>query len=153
MPGASCQILRNSVQCSRWLRASRMFRCQVLATTQHHFLSPGVQNVHNFHSHSVLNNSHKDVADDEKMTETLDKEEELLNKILDASLEEVLTHGWSLAAVKSAVTRLGYPPVTAGLVDSVEQLVLHHINSRGQLCGNGQVVPESHLKNSYFTST
>ena len=77
----------------------------------------------------MLNNSHKDVADDEKMTATLDKEEELLNKILDASLEEVLTHGWSLAAVKSAVTRLGYPPVTAGLVDSVEQLVLHHINS------------------------
>ena len=45
------------------------------------------------------------------------------------SLEEILTHCWSLSAVKASVTRLDYPSVAAGLVDIVEQLVLHHINS------------------------
>ena len=45
------------------------------------------------------------------------------------SLEEILTHCWSLSAVKASVTRLDKPSVAAGLVDIVEQLVLHHINS------------------------
>ena len=44
-------------------------------------------------------------------------------------LEEIHTHGWSLSAVKASVTRLDKPSVAAGLVDIVEQLVLHHINS------------------------
>ena len=39
--------------------------------------------------------------------------EELLSQILHASLEEILTHGWSLSAVKASVTRQGYPSVAA----------------------------------------
>ena len=34
----------------------------------------------------------------------------------------------SLRAVEEAVKELDYPPVTAGLVESPEELVLHHIN-------------------------
>jgi len=63
------------------------------------------------------------------MTQKLDKEEELLNNVLDAALEEVFNHGWSMTAVTAAVQKLGYPAVTAGLVDSPDQLVMHHIKS------------------------
>ena len=66
---------------------------------------------------------------DEKMREKLDDEDRILDSILSSSLEEVLTHGWSLTAVEAAVKKLGYPAVTAGLVDSPHQLVLHHITS------------------------
>lgn len=66
---------------------------------------------------------------DEKMREKLDDEDRILDSILSSSLEEVLTHGWSLTAVEAAVKKLGYPPVTAGLVETPAQLVLHHITS------------------------
>ena len=66
---------------------------------------------------------------DEKMREKLDDEDRILDSILKCSLEEVLTHGWSLNAVEAAVKKLGLPPVTAGLVESPHQLVLHHITS------------------------
>ena len=74
---------------------------------------------------------HKTVSrrDDKKMREKLDDEDRILDSILSSSLEEVLTHGWSLTAVEAAVKKLGYPPVTAGLVESPAELVLHHINS------------------------
>ena len=74
---------------------------------------------------------HKTVTsrNDEKMREKLDDEDRLLDSILKCSLEEVLTHGWSLNAVEVAVKKLGLPPVTAGLVESPHQLVLHHITS------------------------
>jgi len=101
----------------------------VLLAAQHHVPCFQAHFVKNFSSNPVLRSSQED---EEKMTETLDKEEQLLSKILDASLEEVITHGWNLSAVKAAVTKLGYPTVTAGLVDNVEQLVLHHINSSNQ---------------------
>ena len=74
---------------------------------------------------------HKSVTrrNDEKMREKLDDEDRILDSILSSSLEEVLNHGWSLRAVDAAVNKLGYPPVTAGLVESPVQLVLHHITS------------------------
>ena len=104
----------------------------VLLAAQHHDFSFPAPSVQNLHTNPVL----RSLQDDEKMTATLDKEEELLIQILDASLEEVLTHGWSLSAVMAAVTRLGYPSVTAGLVDNVDQLVLHHINSSNMRLNN-----------------
>jgi len=82
----------------------------------------------NLHTQGPLRVKDEDPADI-NMTKKLDKEEEILNNILDAALEEVFTHGWSMAAVKAAVQRLGYPAVTAGLIDSPDQLVMHHIKS------------------------
>ena len=61
--------------------------------------------------------------------EKLDEEDRILDSILSASLDKVPRHGWSLSAVEEAVTSLGYPPVTAGLVESPHQLVLHHISA------------------------
>ena len=61
--------------------------------------------------------------------ENLDEEERILSSILSLSVDNVLTHGWSLTAVEEAVKSLGYPPVTAGLVESPHQIVLHHISS------------------------
>ena len=123
---SACQFSRYSIRCSRWLKIRRMSLSPVLLAAPHHDSYFLAHSVKNFHSNPLLCSAQEN---DEKMTATLDKEEELLSQILDASLEEVLTHGWSLSAVKAAVTRLGYPPVTAGLVDNVEQLVLHHIDS------------------------
>ena len=129
MSGLGCQLSRYSIRCSRLMKLRRMSFSPVLLSAQPHDTCFQAHSVKNFSSNPVLCSSQED---DEKMTETLDKEEELLSKILDASLEGVITHGWNLSAVKAAVTRLGYPSVTAGLVDNVEQLVLHHINSSNQ---------------------
>ena len=84
------------------------------------------------HPTMTINRSfHKTVTsrNDEKMREKLDDEDRILDSILKCSLEEVLTHGWRLNAVEAAVKKLGLPPVTAGLVESPHQLVLHHITS------------------------
>ena len=89
-------------------------------------------NNQSFHTHNVLRDDakeHNNSENDEKIRKKLDKEEEILNNILDASLEEVLTHGWNQTAVSAAVKKLGYPAVTAGLVDNPTQLVTHHILS------------------------
>jgi len=56
-----------------------------------------------------------------------DEEEKIKTELLDTALEEVLIQGWNKSAVAAAATRLGYPKVTAGLVGSMEEVVLHHI--------------------------
>ena len=59
-----------------------------------------------------------------------DAEEKLREKILEATLEEVMVQArWSRSAVVAAVTRLGYPSVTAGLVAGMEEVALHHIKA------------------------
>lgn len=59
-----------------------------------------------------------------------DKEEKIKGDLLDASLEEVLVHGWTKAAVYAACVKLGHPSVVAGLVkDPGMELVLHHIQT------------------------
>ena len=71
--------------------------------------------------------------------------EELLSQILHASLEEILTHGWSLSAVKASVTRQGYPSVAAvgvaqvcqqgpGLVSRTDWTLGHRGQCLHQLC-------------------
>ena len=66
---------------------------------------------------------------DSTMREKLEEEERVLSSILSLSLEKVPTHGWSMNAVEEAVKSLGYPSVTAGLVEFPHQIVLHHISS------------------------
>jgi len=56
-----------------------------------------------------------------------DEEEKIKAELLDTTLEEVLIQGWNKSAVAAAAARLGYPRVTAGLVSSMEEVVLHHI--------------------------
>merc|ERR1719436_2076900 len=59
-----------------------------------------------------------------------DAEEKLREKILAATLEEVVVQArWSRSAVVAAVTRLGYPSVTAGLVTGMEEVALYHIKA------------------------
>merc|ERR1719397_488955 len=59
-----------------------------------------------------------------------DAEEKLREKILEATLEEVMVQArWSRSAVVAAVTRLGYPSVTAGLVAGMEEVALHHLKA------------------------
>ena len=119
------QLMRNLNRSSRLLRVTRFITCERILSVE--FPSPAItNNVKYFHvNRPLLSDEHNN----QNMRETLDKEEKLLETILDASLEEVITHGWSLEAVKTAVARLGLPAVSAGLVDSVDQLVLHHIHS------------------------
>ena len=77
------------------------------------------------HPTMTINRSfHKTVTsrNDEKMREKLDDEDRILDSILKCSLEEVLTHGWSLnaveAAVSSAVSSAVSPPPSAAAVSS-----------------------------------
>jgi len=75
----------------------------------------------------------------EKERRNLDEEEEIKNKILDEALREVLTHGWNKSAVVATTSKLGYPSVMAGVVDDVEELVLHHISKSNRELDNWMV--------------
>ena len=119
-------MLRNySCRIRRLARSVALSKPQNAIITQIEPLINQNINAYNFHTQPTLCNT----ISEEQMTEKLDKEEELIDKILDAALKEVLTHGWHMSAVSSAVQQLGYPAVTAGLVDNIDQLVLHHIKS------------------------
>ena len=115
-----------SINCQRVRRILLQARC--LRNTRHQ-LRPTIIANYNL---TMTNNFHTSLPhfqSDEEMTRILDKEEETLNRLLDATLEEVLVHGWSMSAVSAACQKLGHPAVTAGLVDNVAQLVLLHINT------------------------
>ena len=121
----SCQSTRRFLSQLRQLTSSRQsLRLQRYGSIAPVIKSSGYNNIN--HKQSF---NYSSTIDDDKMTKILDKEEETLNNLLDTALEEVLTHGWKMSAVAAACERLGYPAVTAGLVDNVEQLVLHHINT------------------------
>jgi len=84
------------------------------------------------HSSGVMRDDFKEQARLERMElekerMNLDREEDIKYKLLDAALEEILSHGWNKSAVVAAATRLGFPSVMAGLVGGVEEVVLHHI--------------------------
>ena len=67
----------------------------------------------------------KDKEQKEKFSR--DEEEKIKIELMDAALEEVLVQGWNKSAVATAAAKLGYPRVTAGLIGSMEEVVLHHI--------------------------
>jgi len=74
-----------------------------------------------------------DREEQQKERANMDEEEEIRTKFLDAALDEVVTHGWSKAALTAAVTKLGHPSVVAGLVGGVEEMVVHHCRKSNKL--------------------
>ena len=68
-----------------------------------------------------------DKENEQKEKFNRDEEENIKIELLDAALEMVLVQGWNKSAVAAAAAKLGYPRVTAGLIGSMEEVVLHHI--------------------------
>ena len=68
-----------------------------------------------------------DKENEQKEKFNRDEEENIKIEFLDAALEMVLVQGWNKSAVAAAAAKLGYPRVTAGLIGSMEEVVLHHI--------------------------
>jgi len=89
-------------------------------------------NVVGLHSTTVLNDDFTNEIkfETEKLHQerkALDEEEKIKYDILNAALEEVLVHGWSKDAIEAGLSKANRPSVMAGVVDGVEELVLHHI--------------------------
>jgi len=102
------------------------------------------------HSSSTLYNDFMDqmkVDEEQHQKERFNKDEEekIKAELLDLALEEVLVQGWNKAAVATAASRLGYPRVTAGLVDSMEEVVLHHIRKSNKQLDDWMVVEVAQL--------
>jgi len=76
-----------------------------------------------------LEQARKEGEEKVKVRREADKEEEIKNQLLDASLKQVMMHGWSKDAIRAAAVELGRPSVVAGLVKGGgAELVQHHVD-------------------------
>merc|ERR1719397_1077530 len=75
-----------------------------------------------------MEQARKEGEEKENDRKEADREEEIKLELLDASLKQVMRHGWSKEAVRAAAEELGRPSVVAGLVKGGgAELVFHHV--------------------------